>query len=799
MDNITAENAKEVFGTHFQQYCLDHQIILTKNKCGAFMVPNIGALKQCLQFLDELKLKLHCKLKKMQTSSPIDLNYENQYHNGQRICKQYKFCTKKKQIVCEEITNTHPNYFTNLALKIYLYDSSQILPSYTCRSIPIQCILDTSKSGNEIYEFIINTIKSDVIITDYEASIPAMSALLEEFKKRHKKFHYFSILKHIISKQKLNQKSKCEYEINMKQMKLFFDLVFAKVVPLNIFGKLRNIKKMKKALFHLLNTPRFKTLDLSLYINKLDIFSIKWAQNIKSIKVKWLIIAIFVKWFFTEFLIKILHIYFHVTVPNNSNKRLYIARSDWCKINTKFINHKKYSNALQPDIKCNDWNPSIGIYKSHPKHSTVRPIFVAQYKNNNEEKHLHVLHKFLRQLHITEYGLNTFEEQWRSIIQTKSLLKNEKMYLISCDVMDAFGSIVQGKLYDIIRLLCDKLPEDLILRYYIVKSRRAMNDIVCYKQYICDSHLQLPFAPATLYVRTNHTQRIKKSWLLDKIYKYIFYQRVCDNIKKIKLQEKHYIIGKGIAQGAMLSPILSDIYFDFILRKEMTMYLKTGKIIKYVDDILFVTENEVSAKQFLQLTVKGIPQYNCRFKKFKLQTNVSNDQNTVVDHIVYIGYKINCNTLEVEPNISNTNLRYSIFSSKQTSDPLKFLKLRLSNFSTLRLSKTVLDNKINSKTTIKSILKKIFLLQAKRACLLIKELFNDVQKYAQSIFKIIRSNNKKIARYIIVVFLKFEENMQESCIREWNQEILCMLWTSYMNVFVKDKILRRNFLKIRRK
>nr|XP_012138474.1 PREDICTED: telomerase reverse transcriptase-like isoform X3 [Megachile rotundata] len=703
MDNITAENAKEVFGTHFQQYCLDHQIILTKNKCGAFMVPNIGALKQCLQFLDELKLKLHCKLKKMQTSSPIDLNYENQYHNGQ-----------------------------------------------------------------------------------------TMSALLEEFKKRHKKFHYFSILKHIISKQKLNQKSKCEYEINMKQMKLFFDLVFAKVVPLNIFGKLRNIKKMKKALFHLLNTPRFKTLDLSLYINKLDIFSIKWAQNIKSIKVKWLIIAIFVKWFFTEFLIKILHIYFHVTVPNNSNKRLYIARSDWCKINTKFINHKKYSNALQPDIKCNDWNPSIGIYKSHPKHSTVRPIFVAQYKNNNEEKHLHVLHKFLRQLHITEYGLNTFEEQWRSIIQTKSLLKNEKMYLISCDVMDAFGSIVQGKLYDIIRLLCDKLPEDLILRYYIVKSRRAMNDIVCYKQYICDSHLQLPFAPATLYVRTNHTQRIKKSWLLDKIYKYIFYQR-------IKLQEKHYIIGKGIAQGAMLSPILSDIYFDFILRKEMTMYLKTGKIIKYVDDILFVTENEVSAKQFLQLTVKGIPQYNCRFKKFKLQTNVSNDQNTVVDHIVYIGYKINCNTLEVEPNISNTNLRYSIFSSKQTSDPLKFLKLRLSNFSTLRLSKTVLDNKINSKTTIKSILKKIFLLQAKRACLLIKELFNDVQKYAQSIFKIIRSNNKKIARYIIVVFLKFEENMQESCIREWNQEILCMLWTSYMNVFVKDKILRRNFLKIRRK
>lgn len=47
----------------------------------------------------------------------------------------------------------------------------------------------------------------------------------------------------------------------------------------------------------------------------------------------------------------------------------------------------------------------------------------------------------------------------------------------------------------------------------------------------------------------------------------------------------------------MLSPILSDIYYNYILNKEMSTYLKTGEIIKYMDDILYITENKTLAEQ----------------------------------------------------------------------------------------------------------------------------------------------------------------------------------------------------------
>lgn len=57
------------------------------------------------------------------------------------------------------------------------------------------------------------------------------------------------------------------------------------------------------------------------------------------------------------------------------------------------------------------------------------------------------------------------------------------------------------------------------------------------------------------------------------------------------------MITKGVVQGFPVSPILSDIYYNFILHQEMSAYLKTGEIIKYMDDILYITKDKMFAKQ----------------------------------------------------------------------------------------------------------------------------------------------------------------------------------------------------------
>lgn len=160
----------------------------------------------------------------------------------------------------------------NNELNIYLYNTSPTLSSYKSYTDLTSCLLNTDKTGNEIYNFIIKETIKNNIVTNYESSIPTISVLLEQFKKKHKKFHYFSVLKHLTFKQEFNQrKSKCEYQINKKQLKLFFDLIFAKVIPLNIFGNLKNLKRIKGIMFYLLDIPCYKSINLRLFIEKLDV------------------------------------------------------------------------------------------------------------------------------------------------------------------------------------------------------------------------------------------------------------------------------------------------------------------------------------------------------------------------------------------------------------------------------------------------------------------------------------------------------------------------------------------------
>lgn len=91
-------------------------------------------------------------------------------------------------------------------------------------------------------------------------------------KRDVKKLQYFNILRHLIHKQGSNPvKSNCKYHINKKQLKLFFDLTFAKVIPLNMFGKLKNFLKVLKAIFHLLYIPCSIPLSLKPFIEKLDL------------------------------------------------------------------------------------------------------------------------------------------------------------------------------------------------------------------------------------------------------------------------------------------------------------------------------------------------------------------------------------------------------------------------------------------------------------------------------------------------------------------------------------------------
>ncbi|XP_076378465.1 telomerase reverse transcriptase isoform X1 [Megalopta genalis] len=774
MDDCTLQAVRKFFGKWFEQYCIKHNIILRKQESDIFMVQNLKELKTCVNQIDTYKANLDSALKRIQ------------YEQRKRTRKQTK---RTKQIYH---TGSKNFIFTGFSLRVRLLNTSAIIPSCSVNAVSTICILNNIKRGDEIFDHIIKNTAKDVVVTNYELSIPLISDLLSQFQRRHRKFDYNSVLMSLIDKNPVSQNLKCEYEVPVKQLMSFYEIIFTKVVPLAIFGKLKNLKKAKKALKYLLTTPRYRSYDLWFLLEKLDISSITWLRNIPYPETQWLILAKFIKWFFKGYLIKILFKHFHITsLSSGNNERLYIARSTWFSIQKKFVTKKIRSNALHPDVEYDEWSPPIGIYKLYPKYSGVRPILVSKHEKNDEHN-LYIIHTFLKQLKITAYGFSNFQEDWKSIVHYTHNSKIQKPYLVSCDVMDAFGSIIQGDLHDIIISLCEQLPEVLLLHLYIIKSkRRVKDDPLCYKEFFSNENLQLPLSPGTLYVCTKSaTSPIQKSWLLDKIWDYISYQRV-------KIGNKTRIISKGVVQGTKLSPILSDIYYNYILQKEMSSFLKYGKIIKYVDDILYITHDEMQAKQFLQVIKKGFPKYNCYFKDSKIQTNITSTSITVTNNINYIGYKINCNNLEIMPKFSNTHVRYLLsFKSKDDITPLKLFQNQVCNVNSLKLSKIVFDTSINSKLTIIKILEEVSLMQAKRAQVLINELLDNIKYIVEDIIRIIEFSNRRVTRYIIKLLMKCNENMSYTKACAWDRKISNIIWMSYKRIFKRDRILRKYFMKV---
>lgn len=73
--------------------------------------------------------------------------------------------------------------------------------------------------------------------------------------------------------------------------------------------------------------------------------------------------------------------------------------------------------------------------------------FITYSYTSKEENHMTMLLKFLRQLCVTHYGLTSmsqFRDEYKSIVYKRNNYNCNKMWLVSCDIDDAFGSIRLG-------------------------------------------------------------------------------------------------------------------------------------------------------------------------------------------------------------------------------------------------------------------------------------------------------------------------------------------------------------------
>ncbi|XP_036143921.1 telomerase reverse transcriptase isoform X2 [Monomorium pharaonis] len=570
-----------------------------------------------------------------------------------------KLCVKKKifnNIQCSSGTKaSHPVPFYVYNSKIKLFKSRSCLRkvSRTTAKIAKYHILENKNVG--LWDICHRILSTDIGLAEcykninLDSVIPALLPILEAFRDKHNRFDYFNKLKYTIKRNsqrtcKTQYKTQFKHQINVLVLQAFFSLLMYEVVPLELFGTSRNRKSIKYMIFHLLKTIPVKIsiiksykrtirktnttggiLDLEPLFKRLDISQIQWLHSIDN-TVQWIVILKLLHWFFKQYIIKILHKY--IVLKIHRKQWVYITKDDWCNMQETFIKEKENTLNLVPCTKLN--KKYIGTYKFIPSSSGLRPLYIT--RNNIKEKYddTEAVLRFLQQLYVTyfdENGMSTvpncvkaiknfiskkFKEQSEGVKETNR--NTQKLYYVRCDIQDAFE-----KLYDIIEMSCNELYEKyggyLAVRLSILNTKKRQSKMKKYtvqvlEHYLKNSKKNIPLSkekPKLVQIN-NLTMMIKK----------FIFQR------KVKFNGQIYSIKQyGVPQGAKLSPILSDIYYQDMIKKMFSEYLNHGLLTRYADDILFITQNEKKAARFLKIIQEeGVSDYNVKFNKDKIETNV---------------------------------------------------------------------------------------------------------------------------------------------------------------------------------
>ncbi|XP_071560903.1 telomerase reverse transcriptase-like [Temnothorax nylanderi] len=566
---------------------------------------------------------------------PPFMNNRKKYasYNGRRTSKN-ALCPKSKAET--KVTSPVPLETYNSKVKLFSSRCRLRKTNRTTAKISKYHILESKNTGRDICRSILNT---DIGLcgryknVNLDKVIPALSPILELFKIQHNQFNYFDKLKHTAENGQRNGTQKYKNQVDTCLLQSFFSsLLYKYPVPLELFGT-RNQKAIKRTIYRLLKTvpgkmtikSAFKRtvrrtenatgalLDLQPLFKKLDISNIIWLHSIDNSILQWIIILKLLHWFFAQYVIKILHKY--VVLKAIQKQWVYITKDNWCKMQEEFIREKENTLGLVPETRLNKRH-NIGTYNFIPGSSGLRALFITKYDVKEKYDDIDVVLRFLQQLYVTysnENGIPSVASCKKEISNFVYPRSKKRLYFVLCDIQDAFGSIIQQKLYDIIVKYCEQLERYLAVRTFtLLKTKRSQRKkfTVQILSYNLRKHI-----PKNTKITKEKPKLVQTKKLINKIRKLIFRQ-------KVKLNERIYSIKLGVPQGASVSPILSDIYYEHMSEKIFSEYLNDSLLCRYVDDILYITENEHYAAKFLETIKNGIPEYNVRFNPNKIKSNV---------------------------------------------------------------------------------------------------------------------------------------------------------------------------------
>ncbi|XP_018018233.1 telomerase reverse transcriptase [Hyalella azteca] len=493
--------------------------------------------------------------------------------------------------------------------------------------------------------------------------------------------------------------------VNIRSVFKFMRMLLFKFVPDELLGSSHNRHNFFKAVKYLVTSGCKDDFRLCTLMTKIRVTDCKWTRPLGSLQAKNYVVAKLLVWIIQRIVLVVIRTLFYATESDGMGHLiLYYEKNLWCHLVDLTLNglQKRGSLFLMPKSKAAQ---SLQVRKSPskllrrmrfiPKQSGMRPIYPIGRGNWKKPDALKM--KLLASSVIKSYGNScstvrtrvSIADYWNDYLKwlEKLSVPSGPLYVVKLDVADAYGSVLHSVLLRVIEDYFARLPPKV--RYSVYSKTDERGKCIGPRQYLMKDlsgiSLEPPRSKTSHWIEVDAPIEVDvRSTGLD-IKRYIQHQYISAG------RNRKYLITKGIAQGGFLSSTLCELYYTSMhfLHWKNLMGPK-DLCLHSVDDFLFVSPEKISAKRFLDVAARGVPDYNCVINQTKTLHNIHT--NASPSRVTFCGVTFCSFTRQFLVSLENiiaTPPRYTLKLSVEHSRG-QFVALRLQQIAKTRLSAEVI-------------------------------------------------------------------------------------------------------------
>ncbi|CAH2072568.1 unnamed protein product [Thlaspi arvense] len=499
-----------------------------------------------------------------------------------------------------------------------------------------------------------------------------------------------------------------------------------------------------------------------------------------------------ISWLFLEIVKKLVRFNFYATERQEGRLNIYYYRKcNWERLISKEISKNLDGYVQVDDAEAESRRTKLELlnFRFLPKANGVRMLL--DFSSSSRLQSLRDTHAVLKDIQLKEpevLGSSVFDHDdfYRNLGPYLIHLRSQSgelpaLFFVVADVYKAFDSIDQGKLLDVVN--CVLKDEHILNRCRLVccgKRSRWVNNI------LVSTDKNATISRFTSHVPYNALHSIMVDQGEDHVVRKKDLMLWIENMLKnnmLQLDKSFYVQVAGIPQGHRLSSLLCCFYYGHLERtliypfleeasreasarecnreKELTTPL-SYKLLRFIDDYLFVSTSRDQATSFYQRLKHGFPDYNCFMNEKKFCINFEDGEESRsssnrmyvgdngVPFIRWTGLLINSRTFEVQVDYTSLILalksmetRYlsghisSTFSVAWQNKPVGNLRHKLCYFLVPKCHPILFDSNINSGAIVRLNIYQIFLLAAMKFHSYVYELSRFWKLHPQSLSQFI--------------------------------------------------------------